>query len=107
MQATGAYTYPELILQTILAVLRGAANDEIFQLAQTDLQVLANEVDIDIYLETTTFKTTLTPVRADSTRISAPRLSESTIQDLRGQLNSLEKLRLSAVLEASLISGKV
>ena len=105
LQATGAYTYPELFLQTILAVLRGAGNDEIFQLAQTDLQVLANDVDIDIYVETTTFKTTLTPVRADSSRISVPRLSESTIQDLRGQMNSLEKLRLSAVLDASLISN--
>jgi hypothetical protein len=95
LQTVGTYTYPEMILQTILEVLRGAGNDEVFQLAQADLQVLANEVRIDIYVETANFKTTIVPVGADGSRTSVRRLSESTIQDLRGQMNSLEKLRLS------------
>jgi hypothetical protein len=104
LQASGAYKYPEMILQTTLAVLRGAGNDEIFQLAQTDLQMLANEVLIDIDVETTNFKTTLIPVSADGSRISVPRLTEATTQEMRGQMNSVEKLRLSAVLNSSPVS---
>src|ERR1700722_15097032 len=43
LRILGNYTYPEMIRDTTLAVLRGAGSAEIFQLAQTYLQVLANE----------------------------------------------------------------
>jgi hypothetical protein len=95
LRIVGGYTYPEMMREATLSVLRGSGNDEIFQLAQTYLQVLANEARFDIELETTNFKTTLMPAGADG-RISIPRLSEASIQDLHRHMKYLEQQRLSA-----------
>lgn len=37
-----SFTYPEMMFDTILAVLHGETADQIFQLAQNDLQILSN-----------------------------------------------------------------
>ncbi len=93
-QFIGGYTYPELIRDATLAVLKGADNDEVFQLAQAYLQVLANEVRIPIDFETTNLETTLEPT-GDVGLSRAHRLSASTIADLQRPLNELERVRLS------------
>jgi len=95
LRIVGGYQYPEMIRETALAVLRGASKEEVLQLAEMYLQVLSNEARFDIELETANFKRTLMPVGADG-RISIPRLSEASIQDLHRHMTYLEQLRLSA-----------
>lgn len=92
----GAYAYPEMMLDTILAALRGATKDEIFRLAQADLQILANEVRIPISLETTGFTTTLIPAAPRSRTTTPPRvrpLGQSQLRELNPVLKNLERQR--------------
>ena len=89
------FTYPEMMLDTALAVLRGATADEVFQLAENHLQILANESRVAIDLETKNFKTTLIPAGA-SQNIIARRLTQSKVQALHQSMTSLEPHRLSA-----------
>ena len=89
------FTYPEMMFDTTLAVLRGETTDQIFQLAQGDLQILANESRVAIDLETTNFKTTLMPAGADKS-IAARRLPQSKVRDLYQSMLNLERYRLSA-----------
>lgn len=90
IQVDGSYTYPELIRDAALAVLRGASNEEIFQLAQSFLQTLANEARIAVELD----KTTLNPAGVDPS-IMTSRLSPSNVESWRKTFEALEKLRLS------------
>jgi pimeloyl-ACP methyl ester carboxylesterase len=92
----GAYAFPEMMLDTILAALRGATTDEIFRLAQADLQILANEVRIPISLETTGFSTTLIPAASRSQATTPPRvrpLGQSQLRKLNPILRNLELQR--------------
>ena len=94
-QSASGYAYPEMMRDATLAVLQGATSDQIFQMAQTDLQTLANETRTAIDLETTGFKTTLTPAGL-AAAVSARRVQPSNVEDLRKLMGELEKHRLSA-----------
>ncbi len=94
MGSDGNYTYPELICDAALAVLRGASSEDIFQLAQSYLQILSNEARINIELETTNFETTLKPAGVDPD-VMTPRLSPASLESWRQTLRSFERLRLS------------
>jgi hypothetical protein len=94
--ANGVYEFPEMMLDTILAALRGATNDEIFRLAQSDLQILANDVRIPISLETTGFSTTLNPAGPRARVPAPPRvrpLGQSQLRKLDPVLKDLERQR--------------
>jgi len=94
----GGYTYPELIRDSTLAVLKGADQKAVFQLALGYLQVLGNEVRIPIDIETADGKTTLKPAGiAGHPPIS--RLGKSTIEDLRKPVRDLERVRLGLSAE--------
>jgi pimeloyl-ACP methyl ester carboxylesterase len=92
----GAYAFPEMMLDTILAALRGATKDEIFQLAQADLQILANDVRIPISLTTTGFSTTLIPAGSRSRATTPSRvrpMAQSQLRKLNPVLKNLERQR--------------
>ena len=95
----GGYIYPELIRDTALAVLKGATNDEVFQLALPYLQILADRVPVEIDTETATagFSTQLNP---SGIHIELPRLTKATIEEVRkvGQtLHAIERLKFSTL----------
>jgi hypothetical protein len=87
------YTYPELIRDSTLAVLKGADQKALFDLSLEYLQVLANEVRIPIDIETTDGKTTLKPAGVTSPT-STSRLGKASIEDLRKPARELERVRL-------------
>lgn len=89
----GTYRYPELIRDSTLAVLKGADQKAIFQLALGYLQVLANEVRIPIDIETADGKTTLKPA-GFAAQLPTSRLGKSIIEDLRSPVRDLERVRL-------------
>ena len=89
-----SYKYPELIRDSTLALLKGATNQEVFQLAERYLQSLADEARIRIYLEGDHIKETLKPSGA-TTDAQIPQLSDSTISDLHQQMMVLERMRLA------------
>jgi len=89
----GRYAFPELIRDSTLAVLKGADQNAVFQLALGYLQVLANDLRISIEIETANTKTTLTP-SGQTGRPPAPRFEKSKIGDLRKLLSDVERLRL-------------
>lgn len=93
----GGYTYPELVRDSTLAVLKGADPKAVFDLALEYLQVLADEVRIPIEIETADGKTTLKPDGVASQQ-STSRLGRASIEKLRGPVRDLEgvRLRLSA-----------
>jgi len=89
------YEYPELLLQATLSVLRGASKEDVFQLAHTNLQILANEERTVIELETTGFKKKLVPEGAAES-LQRARLSQSSIEELHQLLDRVEYNRLLA-----------
>lgn len=91
----GAFKYPELIRDSTLAVLKGATDDAVIQLAQQYLQVLANEMNISIDVESSTFNTTLLPTDL-APEDQTPRLSDASVTEMRKAMTNLEKVRLSA-----------
>jgi hypothetical protein len=96
-ERSGVSRHPEMLREMTLAVLRSTPNEEIFQLAQSYLQVLANETRIAIELETATFKTTLVPAAETvEGRIETARLPQSQIEHLQDLMIGIEKQRLSA-----------
>ncbi len=100
----GGYIYPELIRDATLAVLKGATNEEVFQLALPYLQTLADRVPVEIETDTLSagFRTHL-----NSGGIETPRPSESTVEEMRqvGQmLKSIERLKFSMLGSASLVA---
>jgi hypothetical protein len=60
-QTGGSYQYPQLILASTLAVVRGETNFDIFHSAEASLQLLSTKALVNIELETTHFKKTLQP----------------------------------------------
>jgi hypothetical protein len=92
---SGDYTYPEMMRDTVLSVLRGATSDQLFQLAQTDLQTLANEARVSIDLDTTNYSTKLVPAGLTAA-VSTRRVPQPRVEDLRKLMTDLEKQRLSA-----------
>lgn len=93
--SANGYMYPELIRDTSLAVLKGASNGEVFQLAQSYLQVLANEVRVPIELQSADINTTLQPAGAVAVKDVTSRFSESTHADVHKLMADLERIRLS------------
>ena len=90
-----SYKYPELIRDSVLAVLKGATNDEVIQMAQQYLQVLADDVNISIDIESAAFKTTLQPV-GSAAGSQTPRIGNASVAAMREAMNNLERVRLSA-----------
>jgi len=88
------YKYPELIREATLAVLKGADDSSIFELAQSSLQIVANEVRIPIDIDTAGVTTTIQPAGSTGP-VEMSRLTEPTIGDLRKSLHEIERLRLS------------
>jgi hypothetical protein len=96
--ASNGYKYPEMLLDTIVASLRGATASQIFQLAQGDLQTLANEVRVPINVATTNLNITLQPaglVHAASAAIQA-----DVAEGLRQSMLDVERRRLKAFPKA-------
>jgi hypothetical protein len=89
-----SYTYPELIRDSTLSVLKGATNQDVFQLAGQYLQVLADSARISIDLDGDNLKTTLEP-QGQAAIAPTPTLSDAAIADLHQQMMTLEKMRLS------------
>jgi pimeloyl-ACP methyl ester carboxylesterase len=87
------YQYPELIRDTVLAVLQGATNQEIFQLSERYLQVLADGAAISINLDGDGLESTLQP-NSDITEVPAPPVSAGTIANLHERMSAVEKVRL-------------
>jgi hypothetical protein len=94
-QSASGYAYPEMMRDAIVAALKGATGDQIFQLAQTDLQILANETRTTIELETTGFKASLTPAGL-AAAVSARRVPQPKVDEMHKLMRDLEKHRLSA-----------
>ena len=95
---SGDYTYPEMMRDTVLSVLRGATSDQLFQLAQTDLQTLANEARVSIDLDTTNYSTKLVPAGPHSCRLhppspAAPRRGSAQADDGSGKAATLSVSR--------------
>jgi hypothetical protein len=88
------YEYPELIRDSALAVLKGATNAEVFDLAKQYLQTLANEARISIRLNGANLTETLMPAGADAEAHMAP-ANNSTVTDLHQQMATLERTRLA------------
>jgi hypothetical protein len=93
----GRFQFPEMLLEVTLDVLRGESSDEIFQAAQKDLQVLANEARIRIELETANFKATLEPAGIALDAAATSRLPHSAVDDLRTLMSKVEMQRLRAL----------
>jgi hypothetical protein len=55
------FKYPNLLLDTTIAVLRGATTFDIVQNAETPLQTLATKAKVRIEMESTNFRKTLLP----------------------------------------------
>jgi hypothetical protein len=89
-----SYKYPELIRDSALSVLKGATNQEVFDLAKRYLQILADEARIPIYLEGSAFTETLEPA---STVAQTPlsQINDATIADLHEKMTTLERTRLA------------
>ena len=89
-----SYKYPELIRDSTLSVLKGATNQEVFDLAKRYLQILADEARIPIYLEDLDSTVTLEP--AGTAALAQPsRVNDATIADLHQQMMTLERTRLA------------
>lgn len=88
------YRYPELIRDSVLAILKGATNQEIFQLAEQYLQALADGGRASIHLDGDQLKTTLAPHDALA-QARTPSVSDAEIADLHRQMVTLEKMRLA------------
>ena len=89
-----SYTYPELIRDSILAVLNGAMNQEVFQLAKAHLQALADGARIPIDLDGQNITETLEPTGVVAAA-HASKFSDATISDLHTQMMVLERVRLT------------
>ena len=89
-----SYKYPELIRDSILAVLKGATNKEVFQLGEQYLQTLADGARIPVYLEGDDFSEMLEP-SGTAAGAQTARVSDSTISHLHQQMMALERMRLA------------
>jgi hypothetical protein len=96
---SGDYVYPEMMRDATLVALRGATSEQIFELAETDLQILANEVRIAIELETVNSKSTLVPAGMDA-GVPARGLRQSRVDDLHHLMKRIEQQRLSTFQDA-------
>jgi hypothetical protein len=94
-EAGGSYEFPELIRDSILSVLKGATNEEVFELALRYLQTLADEARIPIYLEQASSAETLKPAGTAQTQLVQP--DDARIADLHQKMTDFERTRLSVI----------
>ncbi len=89
----GGSKFPEMIKQTILAVLRGETRDQVFQEAKANLQTLANDVRVPIDFQTSDEHITLEPAGTQG-RTQRPRMPDPTVSELRDLMLQVEALNL-------------
>ena len=100
---SGGYKYPELLLDATLAALRGDTAEQIFALARTSLQTLANEVRIAIDFETTNLKITLQP--AGLAPAASSGLPAEVAEGLRQSMLEVERRRLGGLPKTKAAGG--
>jgi hypothetical protein len=88
------YTYPELIRDSALSVLKGATPEEVLDQAKVYLQTLADEARIPIYLEGVNLTATLLPASTTATA-QVVKADDATIANLHEQMAAMERTRLS------------
>ena len=98
-RSSGDYEYPEMMHNAILSALRGATSQQIFELAQADLQSLANETRTAIELETSNSKAKLVPAGMEAW-VSNRRIRQSGSEDLHDLMKRVELQRLSSLAKS-------
>jgi pimeloyl-ACP methyl ester carboxylesterase len=69
----GAFEYPNFLLDTTLAVLRGATASDVAQAAEPPLQLLANGAKVKIAMQSTSVNKTLVPVKKAKKKSTKPK----------------------------------
>lgn len=88
-----SYQYPELMRDVALAVVKGQSNQQVLQLAEQHLQILANEAGISIDLEGEGFTSKLEPKSNVAKPSALP--AGKAIADLHQRMSTVEQVRLT------------
>jgi hypothetical protein len=70
---SGAFEYPNVLLDTILAVLQGATASDVVQAAEPPLQTLSNDARVKIVMEATGVNKTLVPAKKAKKQNAKPK----------------------------------